>query len=69
MKMLLLHSKPTKKLAPDVRAENGITACRRASDWIEKGSLFSLDNAKDLNSKKSDYAIAYAGKRGKRPLC
>ena len=58
-----------KKLAPtDVRAENGITACRQASDWIEKGSLFSLDNAKDLNSKKSDYAIAYAGKRGKEDL-
>ena len=58
-----------KKLIPsDPRAEEGITACRQAAQWAETGSLFSLDNAKDLNSKKSDYAIAYAGKRGKEDL-
>jgi len=58
-----------KKLIPsDPRAEEGIQACRQASNWIETGSLFSLDNAKDLNSKKSDYAIAFAGKRGKEDL-
>jgi peptidoglycan-associated lipoprotein len=58
-----------KKLIPsDPRAEEGIQACRQAATWVESGSLFSLDNAKDLNSKKSDYAIAYAGKRGKEDL-
>ena len=58
-----------KKLIPsDPRAEEGIQACRQAATWVELGSLFSLDNAKDLNSKKSDYAIAYAGKRGKEDL-
>lgn len=57
------------KLVPaDPRGEVGITACKQAATWEEKGSLFSLDNAKDLNSKKSDYAIAYAGKRGKEEL-
>ena len=57
------------KLVPsDPRAEVGINSCRQAAEWEQKGSLFSLDNAKDLNSKKSDYAIAFAGKRGKEDL-
>ena len=58
-----------KKLVPsDPRAEVGITSCQQAAKWTDQGSLFALDNAKDLNSKKSDYAIAYAGKRGKEDL-
>jgi peptidoglycan-associated lipoprotein len=58
-----------KKLVPeDPRADVGINSCKQAAEWEEKGSLFSLDNAKDLNSKKSDYAIAFAGKRGKEEL-
>jgi len=57
------------KLVPaDPRGEVGISSCKQAANWEEKGSLFSLDNAKDLNSKKSDYAIAFAGKRGKEEL-
>ncbi len=58
-----------KKLTPaDTRADNGIAACRQASQWKENGSLFSLDNAKALNSKKSDYAVAFAGKKKKEDL-
>ena len=58
-----------KKLIPsDPRADEGIVSSRQAVKWLETGSLYSLDNAKSLNSKKSDYAIAYAGKRGKEDL-
>jgi peptidoglycan-associated lipoprotein len=58
-----------KKLVPsDERADLGIQSCQKAAQWKLSGSLFALDNAKDLNSKKSDYAIAYAGKRGKEDL-
>ena len=58
-----------KKLIPsDARAETGILSCQQAVKWSDQGSLFALDNAKDLNSKKSDYAISYAGKRGKEHL-
>lgn len=58
-----------KKAVPgDSRAEKGIESCQKAVNWVVQGSLFALDNAKDLNSKKSDYAISYAGKRGKEDL-
>lgn len=58
-----------KKLVPnDPRADMGINSCRQSKEWIDKGSLYSVDNAKDLNSKQSDYAISYAGKRGKEDL-
>merc|ERR1712166_590664 len=58
-----------KKLIPsDSRAETGILSCQQAVKWSDQGSLFALDNAKALNSKKSDYAISYAGKRGKEEL-
>lgn len=57
------------QLVPDdPRAAQGIEACQSAAKWEVEGSLFSVDNAKALNSKKSDYAIAYAGKRGKEDL-
>ena len=58
-----------KKLVPsDARADRGIESCQKAAQWVVSGSLFALDNAKDLNSKKSDYSIAFAGKRGKEDL-
>jgi len=58
-----------KKAVPgDPRADKGIESCQKAANWVVQGSLFALDNAKDLNSKKSDYAISYAGKRGKEDL-
>jgi peptidoglycan-associated lipoprotein len=58
-----------KKAVPgDPRADKGIESCQKAANWVIQGSLFALDNAKDLNSKKSDYAISYAGKRGKEDL-
>ena len=53
-----------KKLVPgDLRADKGISSCQQASQWQIKGSLFALDAAKDLNSKKSDYAAAYLPSR------
>jgi len=58
-----------KKAVPgDLRTDKGIESCQKAANWLVQGSLFALDNAKDLNSKKSDYAISYAGKRGKEEL-
>ena len=58
-----------KKAVPgDPRADKGVESCQKAASWVVQGSLFALDNAKDLNSKKSDYAISYAGKRGKEDL-
>lgn len=57
-----------KEVPGDLRSDKGIESCQKAANWIVQGSLFALDNAKDLNSKKSDYAITYAGKRGKEDL-
>lgn len=58
-----------KKLVPsDTTVNQQIAGCQKAANWKQEGSLFALDNAKELNSKKSDYHIAYAGKRGKEDL-
>ncbi|MEY2963716.1 MAG: hypothetical protein RL754_977 [Bacteroidota bacterium] len=53
-----------KKVAPsDPRADQGINSCKQSTQWVTQGSLFALDAAKDLNSKKSDYAAAYLPSR------
>jgi peptidoglycan-associated lipoprotein len=65
---IVAYEEYKKEVPGDPRADKGIESCQKAANWIVQGSLFALDNAKDLNSKKSDYAISYAGKRGKEDL-
>jgi len=65
---IVAYEEYKKSIPGDPRADKGIESCQKAANWLVQGSLFALDNAKDLNSKKSDYAISYAGKRGKEDL-
>jgi len=65
---IVAYEEYKKSIPGDPRADKGIESCQKAANWKVQGSLFALDNAKDLNSKKSDYAISYAGKRGKEDL-
>lgn len=47
----------------DKRGEEGILASKAAIEWMKKPSRYAVNNMKDMNSKGSDYQVAFAGKR------
>lgn len=52
----------------DPRTDIGINSCRQAANWVVEGSLFSVNNIRALNSKQADYAVAFAGRRGREDM-
>jgi peptidoglycan-associated lipoprotein len=45
----------------DERALNGLKACEKAVEWINKPSRYVVNIVKELNSKYRDYSPAYVG--------
>ncbi len=45
----------------DERALNGLKACEKAIEWINKPSRYVVNVVKELNSKFRDYSPAYVG--------
>lgn len=50
-----------KELAPkDQRAEDGITSCDLAEEWLEFPNGYTIEELRFINSKQNDYSPAYA---------
>ncbi len=50
-----------KRLVPaDSRADLGIRSCELAMEWMASPEPYTVDEIKDLNSRRSDFAASYA---------
>ena len=50
-----------KRLVPaDSRADLGIRSCELAMEWMDSPEPYTVDEIKDLNSRRSDFAASYA---------
>lgn len=49
-----------KRVPNDKNAEMGKTSCSMAAKWIDSPTRYVIENKKELNSKESDFAPAYA---------
>lgn len=50
-----------KRLVPaDARADLGIRSCELAIEWMDSPEPYVIDDIRDLNSRRSDFAASYA---------
>jgi peptidoglycan-associated lipoprotein len=50
-----------KQLVPnDARADQGIRSCELAMEWLRTPEAYKVEEVKDLNSRESDFAAAFA---------
>ncbi|MBK7173853.1 MAG: OmpA family protein [Bacteroidales bacterium] len=59
---LVFFEKYSEQAPDDVRGLNGVESCKLAKEWIDSPTKFNIKVEKPLNSKESDFSVAYADK-------